>query len=144
MACESAHLELVLILKMMGHKANYYNIGVTPGLCEVGVVEVEPISCGSRYRSNLGDAALPGSRCRDSFLQTVFLDSVEKKRIPEDHDSRSLRPSHFFGDFGERMNMDTVVIEGRSEDPCDDFEQEAGCYKDGKDLPLSVSRTGSR
>ena len=68
-AREPAQLELVLIRKMVPHESDHDNIGMTPGLSKVGVVEVEPVSGRGCHGCNFGDAAGSGKRVGNIFLQ---------------------------------------------------------------------------
>ncbi len=76
--------------------------------------------------------------------QHCFIDSVKKKGIPEDHDPRAFRIFHFLCDFRESMDMDTIVIERRSNKSRDNFKQDPGPRQNSEDFPFGVFKTGSR
>ena len=143
-AGETTYLEFVLVWKMVPHKANHNDVRMALRLCKISIVEVVPISCRSSDRSDLGDAARSGKCSRNIFLQQGFIDSMEKKRIPEDHDSWAFSNSDFLCDFREIMDVDAIVIEGGSKDSRDNFEQDSGPRQHGEDFPLGAFKTGSR
>ncbi len=143
-AGEAAYLEFVLVGEMVPHKANHNDVRMVFRLGEIGIIEIVPIPGRSGHRSNLKDAARSGKSGRNIFLQQGLIDSMEKEGIPEDHDAWTCATLHFLRNFRESMNVNTIVIEGGSEDARDDFEQKHGARQNSEDFPLGAFKTGSR